>query len=311
VARPIAARSVVEGVVAAEREVRIDPLTGAPVHVVSARQDRPVRPADACPFCVGGREAPEPYDVRWFSNRWPAMTAERCEVVLYAPKHGASMWSLGREGVGRVVDVWAERTAALGARSDVEYVLIFENRGAAVGATIDHPHGQIYAFDEIPPVPAGEASRSADGDPLAPPVDPRAVVATTPGWRAWVPAAALYPLELILSPDEALADLPSAPAHVREGLASLLVDVLERCDRLYDMPLPYMLWVHQRPPHVAEWPVRLHLHLVSPLRAAGTWRYIAAGELGSGVYFNPVDPMEAAERLRNARATTPTEEDSL
>jgi UDPglucose--hexose-1-phosphate uridylyltransferase len=61
-----------------------------------------------------------------------------------------------------------------------------------------------------------------------------------------------------------------------------------------------MLWIHQRPPRAAMWPVRLHLHLVSPMRAADTWRYVAAGELGSGVFFNPVDPLEAAERLRSA-----------
>jgi UDPglucose--hexose-1-phosphate uridylyltransferase len=283
-----------------EGAVRVDPLSGAHVHVVSGRQDRPIRPADGCPFCVGGLEAPEPYDVRWFPNRWPAMAADRCEVVLYAPKHGAALWSLGVDGARRVVDVWAARTAALGARPDVGYVLVFENRGAAVGATIDHPHGQIYAFGEVPPVPAAEAERAGADDPLASPADPATVVATAPGWRAWVPASATHPLEVVLAPDQPLPDLPAASAAAREGLAALLVDVLERCDHLYDEPLPYMLWIHQRPPRAAMWPVRLHVHLVSPMRAADTWRYVAAGELGSGVFFNPVDPLEAAERLRSA-----------
>ena len=236
------------GAGARDGTVRVDPLSGAPVHVVSGRQDRPMRPADGCPFCVGGLEAPEPYEVRWFPNRWPAMAADRCEVVLYAPKHGAAFWSLGVDGARRVVDVWAERTAALGARPDVGYVLVFENRGAAVGATIDHPHGQIYAFGEVPPVPTAEAERAGADDPLAAPGRPRHDRRHVAGWRAWVPASATHPLELVLAPEEPLADLPSAHRDRRDGLAALLVDVLERCDRLYDEPLPYMLWVHQRPP---------------------------------------------------------------
>jgi UDPglucose--hexose-1-phosphate uridylyltransferase len=109
---------------------------------------------------VGGLEAPEPYDVRWFPNRWPALApgatidfadgttahpaAGASEVVLFSPAHGESLASLPVEQVRRVVDLWAERTTALLARPEVEYVLVFENRGREVGATIDHPHGQIY-----------------------------------------------------------------------------------------------------------------------------------------------------------------------
>jgi UDPglucose--hexose-1-phosphate uridylyltransferase len=176
-----------------------------------------------------------------------------------------------------------------------------------VGATIDHPHGQIYAFDSVPPLPAAEAGRTGSFDPLGAPVDPALLVATAGGWRLWVPSTATYPLELLLAPDEPVPDLPSAPDASRDALAAILVDVLERCDRLYDEPLPYMLWVHQRPPRHPDWPVRLHLHIVSPMRAAGTCRYVAAGELGSGVFFNPVDPLEAAARLRSLAPSHPKE----
>ena len=137
----------------------IDPLTGAATVVVGSRQGRPNLPADACPFCVGGIESPEPYEVRAFVNRLPAMPDDRCEVVLYSPDHDATFASLGVEGARRVVDLWADRSAALGARGDVAYVLVFENRGAEVGATIAHPHGQIYAFDLVPPAPARELRR--------------------------------------------------------------------------------------------------------------------------------------------------------
>jgi len=277
-------------------DLRVDLHTGAPTYVVGSRQDRPNLPAAGCPFCPGGLEAPDPYDVRWFPNRWPAMPDGRCEVVLYTPEHDATLWSLGPAGVRKVIDLWAERTAALGARPEIEYVLVFENRGSEVGATIAHPHGQIYAFDFVPPVPRREL---AQGDSFDEPGE--RLVATAPGWRAWVPRAPVFPYALVLVPDARVPDLPALDDAGRDGLAVLLVDVLERLDRLFETQLPYMLWIHQRPFDGGKWPeARLHVELVSPWRAQDVLRFIAAGELGSGVYFNPVAPEEAARVLRAA-----------
>jgi UDPglucose--hexose-1-phosphate uridylyltransferase len=117
-----------------------------------------------------------------------------------------------------------------------------------------------------------------------------------------VPEAATFPYALLLVPDEPVPDLPSLDEAGRDGLALLLVDVLERLDRLFDAETPYMLWVHQRPFDGGDWPAaRLHVELVSPWRAKGVARFVAAGELGSGVFFNPVAPEAAAEALRGAR----------
>lgn len=277
-------------------DARVDVHTGATTYVVGSRQDRPNLPETTCPFCPGGLEAPEPYDVRWFQNRWPAMPGARCEVVLYTPDHDATFWSLGVGGARRVIDLWAERSAELGARPDVAYVLVFENRGPDVGATIPHPHGQIYAFPFVPELPLRELERGTTFD------DPEGrVVATAPGWRAWVPAASRSPYALMIVPDEEVPDLPSLDDAGRDGLARILVDVLERLDRLFDAQTPYMLWIHQRPFDGNAWPLaRLHVEIVSPWRGPGVPRYIAAGELGSGVYFNPVAPEEAAQALRDA-----------
>jgi UDPglucose--hexose-1-phosphate uridylyltransferase len=275
---------------------RVDVHTGALTYVVGTRQARPNLPATTCPFCPGGLEAPEPYEVRWFPNRWPAMPHGRCEVVLYTPEHDATFASLGVGGARSVVDLWAERSAVLGARPDVAYVLVFENRGAEVGATISHPHGQIYAFDLVPELPLRELERGTVFD------DPgELLVATAPGWRAWVPAAAIYPYALTLVPDVDVPDLPSLGPQERDGLALLLVEVLGGLDSLFDAQTPYMLWIHQRPFDGGEWPeARLHVEIVSPWRAAGVPRYVAAGELGSGIFFNPVAPEEAARSLRAA-----------
>jgi UDPglucose--hexose-1-phosphate uridylyltransferase len=282
---------------AAPASLRTDSRTGARVYVVESRQGRPNLPDGSCPFCPGGLEAPEPYEVRWFRNRWPSMPAGRCEVVLYTPSHDATFWSLGADGARRVVDLWVERTAALGARPDVAYVLVFENRGSEVGATISHPHGQIYAFEFVPEVPLRELAAGAEFDGPA-----NRLVAEAAGWRAWVPEAATYPYALRLVPDDEVPDLPSLRDEERGGLAGLLVDVLERLDRLFAAPAPYMLWIHQRPFDGRSWPgARLHVEIVCLWRAPGVPRYVAAGELGSGVYFNPVAPEDAARELRGVR----------
>ena len=114
-------------------------------------------------------------------------------------------------------------------------------------------------------------------------------------------SASAYPYELLLAPDVHRPDLPSLDGPQRDGLAALLVDVLARLDRLFDAPLPYMLWFHQRPTDGGPWPeAHVHAHLVSPMRSPGVQRYVAGAELGSGVFLNPVVPEDAAAALRGA-----------
>ena len=277
---------------------RRDALTGERSVIVGQRQSRPQLPEDGCPFCPGGLEAPEAYDVCWFDNRWPPLPDGRAEVVLFAPEHDATLATLPPERVQRVVELWVERTAALGGRDDVAYVLVFENRGAPVGATIAHPHGQIYAFGEIPPAPRAELD--VDGCPLCAQDQGTRLVAEAGGWRAWVPEAATWPYALVIAPYAHLADLGAATSS-HAALSVLLVDVFGRLDRLFGQPMPLMWWWHQRPTDGGAWPnAHVHAHVAPLLRTAETPRYVAGGELGSGVFFNPVRPQDAAARLRRA-----------
>jgi UDPglucose--hexose-1-phosphate uridylyltransferase len=279
----------------ASDDTRIDPYLGTVVHVVGTRQARPNLPSTGCPFCPGGIEAPEPYDVRWFNNRWPAMPGERCEVVLYTSQHDASFESLGVPGARKVIDLWADRTAALGSRADVDYVLVFENRGPEVGATIAHPHGQIYAYDHVPARPT-RLLESKWAPDLAP---GERLVAEHSGWIASVPFAATYPIALSVAPTLQVPDVVSLDDAGRDGLAAMLVDVLGRLDRLYDRPLPYMMWLNQRPTDGHEWPQAwFNIDIVSPWRNAGVARFIAAAEVACEEYFNPVIPEVLAEQLR-------------
>jgi UDPglucose--hexose-1-phosphate uridylyltransferase len=282
-------------------ELRIDPLTGARVQVAGTRQDRPNRPSSGCPFCVGGTEAPDPYEVKAFTNRWPSYPDDRCEVVLYSPDHDARLSTLPPEHRRKVVDLWADRTERLGARRDIAYVLVFENHGEEVGATIPHPHGQIYAYTDVPPEPAAELARLAEGQALIED-RPELVVVERDGWRSWVPSAPVHPFSMRVAPLDRRPDLPSLDDADREAFGSILAETLHRLEGVFDPPMPYIFWIHGRPADGGEWPQAwLHVEIMGPQRAPGVMRYVAGAEVGSGEYVNPVAPEDAAEQLRAAR----------
>jgi len=297
------------------------------VSIVGSRQNRPNLPTTGiCPFCVGGLEAPEPYDTLAFPNRWPAYgpgepvdvatldaagvdrfdAVGAAEVILYSPVHDASLGSLGETQIRKVIDLWAERTDALLERPEIAYVLVFESRGAEVGATIHHPHGQIYAFPFVPPAALAEVG--ADGcrvcRELEREVDDHGRVVFDDGdWVAWVPFASAYPYGINLASRRHLGRLSELDGAGRDSLAGALADVLGRYDRLWagdparSEIFPYLMWVHQEPAE-ADDRYHLHLHLAPPQRAPGVARFIAAGEVGAGTLSNPIVPEDAASTLR-------------
>jgi UDPglucose--hexose-1-phosphate uridylyltransferase len=313
-------------------ELRFDRHVGQWVNIAGHRQARPNLPDDGCPFCVGGLEAPEPYDTRWFANRWPAFETGpapdlaaaigtgtdvapargAAEVILYSSRHEGSLGSLGVQQVTKVVKLWGERTAELLTRPEVEYVLVFESRGAEVGATIHHPHGQIYGYPFVPPSPAAERGRAVEvgSDPVADEVereltDGRRIVHDGGDWIAWVPFASPYSYGLRLAPRSRVGRLDHLDDQQAAGLAEALCDVLGRYDRLWagaagaSDVFPYLMWFHQGSAEVSEFD-HLHVHLAPPQRAPGLHRFLAAGEVGSGTFSNPVEPEAAAEALRLA-----------
>ena len=277
-------------------EFRTDRHLGTRVNIVASRQGRPNLPTAGCPFCVGGLEAPDPYSTKAFPNRWPALGEGRCEVVLYSPDHDTHLAALGREGVRDVIDLWAQRTVALMSDPDVDFVLVFENRGASVGATIDHPHCQVYAFDHVPA--RQQKLFDAGWEPETDPGSRTLTLSDT--WSAWVHDAPIHPVSIVIAPTVRTARLDDLDDSSRDRLADVLVDILDRCDRHFGMPMPYMLWINQAPRSNGNaW---MHIELVSPWRSPGVPRFIAAAEVATDEYFNPVDPDDLAARLNSLRA---------
>ncbi|GGP33855.1 galactose-1-phosphate uridylyltransferase [Saccharothrix coeruleofusca] len=317
-------------------EVRRDPLTAEWVGIAAHRQTRTYKPpADLCPLCPStpGKptEIPESgYDVVVFENRFPSfaptvpdlpptvdgmpMVARapglgRCEVVCFTSDHNSSFGELSAGRVRTVVDVWAERTAALAEVPGVEQVFPFENRGEEIGVTLHHPHGQIYGYPFVTPKTermlsvAGkyleEHGRPLLGDILA---AERAaevrVVAESGHWTAFVPAAARWPVEVHVVPHRQVPDLPALTDAERDDFARLYLEVLHRLDGLYQRPLPYIAAWHQAPVRTGRDLAWLHLEVFSVLRTADKLKYLAGSESGMGVWVNDVTPEQIAERLR-------------
>jgi len=239
----------------------------------------------------------------------------RCEVVCFTSDHGASFSSLSPERARTVVDVWADRTRELSALEAVEHVFPFENRGEEIGVTLHHPHGQIYAYPFVPARTAAllraatahhqRTGRLLGADLLAAEMDAgsRVVIRGT-AWTAYVPYAASWPVEVHLVPNRDVPDLVALNDDERDELAEVYLDLLRRLDRYYEAPdgapiaLPYIAGWHQAPVRRGRDVSRLHLQVMSVLRAPGRLKYLAGSESGVGAWINDVAPEAVAARLR-------------
>jgi UDPglucose--hexose-1-phosphate uridylyltransferase len=311
-------------------ELRRDRLLGEWVTIASHRQDRTyLPPSDQCPLdpSAPGRPTEIPasdYEVVVFENRFPSYSGRvpadlhgvtpgvgRAEVVCFSPDHDASFATLDLAQVGTVMEAWADRTAELSKLPGVQQVFCFENRGAEIGVTLAHPHGQIYAYPFVTPrtermLNVARAHRDETGRDLFADVldSERAaevrVVAANDLWTAFVPEAARWPFEVHLFPHRKLPDLAALSMKEREAFAPLYVDVLRRLDRLFGVPMPYISAWHQAPVAADRDLGYLHLQLFSSRRAPEKLKYLAGSEAAMGAFVNDVYPEDAARRLRAA-----------
>lgn len=324
--------------VAAASEIRRDPLSGEWVAMAAHRQTRTYKPpADLCPLCPSkpGKpsEIPESdYDVVVFENRFPSFSPRvagepssvdgaglvptapgkgRCDVVCFTSDHYGSFATLSPERVRTVVDAWADRTESMSALDGVEQVFPFENRGEEIGVTLSHPHGQIYAYPFVTPktrraLETARAYQEEHGRPVLGDVlaaerkSGRRIIAEGEHWTAFVPPAARWPVHVLLVPHRQVPDIPALTDAERDDFARVYLQVLGRCDALYDRPLPYIAAWNQAPVRVDRELGWLHLELFSILRAKDKLKYLAGSESGMGVWINDATPEQIAERLRAA-----------
>lgn len=314
--------------------MRQDVLTGDWIAVAAARNNRVfLPPAHLDPLAPqtpeNPSEIPDLYDVVVFENRSPSFGPDsdgplpptgrgfdrsspavgRCEVVCFSPESTGSLGSQSVSRIRTVIEAWADRTRELSALPGVAQVFPFENRGEAIGVTLGHPHGQIYAYPFVTPrtqsVLAGIAelgtdlfSRILEGEQAGP-----RVVLAGEHFTAFVPFAARWPIEVHLLPHRHVPDIDALDEAERRELAGILKRLLLGLDALYDSPTPYIAAWHQAPVHEGRDAVWLMLQLTSPRRGAERLKFLAGSEAAMGAWVADIVPEEAAERLREAVAS--------
>jgi len=318
---------------AANPHLRWHPLRGEWVAYAAHRQDRTfLPPPEWNPLRPSGPGEPPTelprgrYDVAVFDNLFPSLregahdppellvptlpARGACEVVVFAQDPAARLGALPLPHVELLLQVWGDRTRRLGARNDVQYVLPFENRGVEVGVTLHHPHGQLYAYPFVPPVPARmhenerrhyeQHGRALLAELVAAELEAGArILYAGEHAVAFVPAWARYPYETWVAPRRAVAGFDDLDPPERHDLARALKTVLLKFDALWSRPFPYLMAWFQAPldgvPHPES---HLHAEFYPPLRARDRLKYLAGTELAAGMFANDALPEERARELQ-------------
>lgn len=292
---------------------------------------RPLAHDPACHLCAGNTRAGGPRNPDYagtfvFANDFAALLDEggsgdhhplfesapargEARVICFGPDHGATLARMSAEGLAQVIDCWCEQSAELGARW--AHVQLFENKGAMMGASSPHPHGQVWASDFIPEVVAREDCRQSeflagrganllDAVAEAELAEGARVVEVNASWLAVVPHWAAWPFEVLLIARLPIARLENLSAAARADLGRILARVLARYDGLFGCDFPYSMGWHGAPhglgDDTAHW--RLHAHFLPPLlRSASVRKHMVGFEL-LGETQRDLTPETAAERLR-------------
>lgn len=232
-------------------------------------------------------------------------------VVCFSPRHDLSLPELSQEDVEEVLKTWSRQTAELGAREDIAYVQVFENKGAMMGCSNPHPHSQIWASSFVPNEPGKELHSQAaymqqhgscllcDYLKLEQQSGERIVVENDL-FTALIPYWAVWPFEIMLIGRRHQASLPDLDGEEIRALADLLRLITARYDNLFEISFPYSMGFHQAPTDGQEYPyVHLHAHFYPPLLRSATVRKFMVGYEMLGMPQRDLTPELAAERLRS------------
>jgi len=289
-------------------------------------------PADYCPFCPGvSDEVPENFDVVAISNKHPSLLLDPpkvsfegddfyrvapadgvCEVLVYSGDHDSVLEDHPVDHIKGLIDLWQNRFDELGSLPHVRYVFIFENRGKEIGVTLQHPHGQIYAYPFVPRFVERrlEGSRKyfeergrclfCDIIEREEKARPSRIVLEDRSFLAFVPFWAKWSYEVSVYPKRHFNGLDAISEDEKIGLAGVMKRVMLKYDRLFGFRLPFIMAVHQRPTHGSEGYQYYHMSIefYPPHRSSDNLKYLGGSETGAGAHINVTKPEQAAEELR-------------
>lgn len=265
----------------------------------------------ACPFCadiINGKVAPDT-QVWLHPNDFPPVSPPTGEayIVIYSQDHQRVFTQLSVDEVYAVTRLWRDVYCDLAKR--YASVMIFENSGAAIGQTQDHPHGQAYGLAVVPPVLAQELQTvvqehtAGRGCPFCREremfTEQQVEIAANATWQGFLPPYARYPYETHLYPRRHRANLATMQDEELHDLAVLLLDIIRGYNALYNgamAPMPYLLGIHQ----LADERFHLHIEILAIGRAPGKLKYAASSEALWGMWLNDSVPAEKAQELRIA-----------
>ena len=323
---------------------RLNPLTGEWVLVSPHRARRPwqgqveklppdERPAydPGCYLCPGNERAgglrnPVYENTFVFTNDFSALLPDEstealeqhplletqavqgtCRVICFSPRHDLTLPEMEVADIQRVVSVWIDQMLELS--QTYRWVQIFENKGAIMGCSNPHPHGQIWASSSLPNEPANEDfhqmayfaqhGRALLEDYLALELERgERLVVENEHWVALVPYWAIWPFEILLLPRRAVKRLPELTLDEQEALARILKSLLSRYDNLFETSFPYSMGWHGAPSgeQTAGW--QLHAHFYPPLLRSATVKKFMVGYEMLAEAQRDLTPEQAAQRLR-------------
>jgi UDPglucose--hexose-1-phosphate uridylyltransferase len=232
-----------------------------------------------------------------------------CRVICFSPRHDLSLGGMSPSDIRLVIDTWADETERLHARG-FPYVQVFENKGAMMGCSNPHPHGQIWATDYVPSIPSRKLAaqgaylarhgRDLLGDYLAREIgDGTRVVSANDHWAVMVPFWAVWPFETMIVPRRRVVALGELRAEERDALALIVKDLNVRYDRLFAASFPYSMGWHGAPGDGTRHDhCRLHAVYFPPLLRSATVRKFLVGYEMTAEPQRDLTPEQAADRLR-------------
>jgi len=317
-------------------ELRKDFLTNEWVTIAAHRQARVFYPPkELCPLCpsqegLESEVADSSYNVVVFDNKSPSLAkphgewhlpttfeldtpvveaAGKCEVVCFTSHHEGSFSELSTKQIRLVMAAWQDRVRELSTLSYINHIAPFENRGEEVGVTLNHPHGQIYAYSFLPAriekmlaasrLYHSETGRNLHDDLLQREIhDKSRIVTENAHWIAYVPFAARFPFEIHVVPKVRVPDLAELTTEAVDAFPSIAKEVLLRLDGVFNIKMPYIAAWQQAPVREGREELGLHWQIMCVRTAPGKLKYLAGSESAMGAFIMDRTPENAASQLR-------------
>ncbi|MEG0913183.1 MAG: galactose-1-phosphate uridylyltransferase [Oscillospiraceae bacterium] len=316
-------------------ELRWNPIMKDWIMVASNRQSRPQMPKDWCPFCPGSGKVPDSYDVYRYPNDFPALSSNppepdsvnsselfkvapsygRCDVLLYSPDHHGTVANLSDEHIHKLAHMWLDVFRDMKADKKIKYAYIFENRGAEVGVTMPHPHGQAYGYPYIPKVIEQESLSAKEymsekGSCLfcdllkAEISDKRRMIFENKHFAVFIPFYSNWTYGCHLYARRHVGTLDEMTNGELASLGEAVRAVSGMYDSLFGKLFPYMMCMHNAPINTddpeLEKAFHFHIEFMPPMRSENVQQFRASSESGAGAWCNPNCPEDKAIELRAA-----------